>query len=488
MAISAQPVMQGFSGPGILQGASSMRDLLDRYAKAKWTEKSRRENTDAKNLYKNIVQENIDKSIDYDAALKPFHVKHGNVVQQMTPQYMKDGQLDKKGLFDQLSKYNPELSKMVLPQATNAMNWDDVNEQFRQQVSPDMYRAMVGEEKKSMPWVSLGKDKLYNKETGETKAADGSVGPGLKGMIDSQAANQMHLIGDQTGYDQVRKMATARGLDTAMWPEQYSPETKDALLLSSIGDSEKAMRIIETKRGNEIRDRLARLKEERDREVDAMKQKQLDEQIRRTNAMLEKNMRIEERTAANVEFSREKYRNALPKYLKDLHVGKEQHIPQKAYNDVMDLVDVVPHAINTIEKIEDLFNVHGFQRMPGEVQADMASLMTTLQAQLKGDALLQLGVLNGGDMDFLLSMTGDPTSIANFSETGQFARLKNVKAYVGDKFETKMNAMGFKGASPKKILKEYDTSTIGTGKKKVNEFGAENDTDAEAEELLKRYK
>lgn len=105
----------------------------------------------------------------------------------------------------------------------------------------------------------------------------------------------------------------------------------------------------------------------------------------------------------------------------------------------------------TVGEIEALFKTYGTEALPTAARARMSSLTTDLLMSMKGDAMYQLGVLSGPDLEILQRVAPDPTTskanVLDFLGGDQtLVKLQTLSSQVGRRFENSARSLGYRRA------------------------------------------
>lgn len=95
---------------------------------------------------------------------------------------------------------------------------------------------------------------------------------------------------------------------------------------------------------------------------------------------------------------------------------------------------------------------HGKEVLPSEEKAIMQSLISDIGLTYKGTDFANLGVLNGPDLEILLKIMGDPTSLTTMPANQQKAKLSTFRDILLKGYNKKLDARGFDPLTPEQII------------------------------------
>jgi hypothetical protein len=127
-------------------------------------------------------------------------------------------------------------------------------------------------------------------------------------------------------------------------------------------------------------------------------------------------------------------------------------LTENKLKDVTERSVKTPQVIRIITDLNTDIAKYGTEQAPTEIKARMESNLKTLQGILKSEKFINLGVLTGPDLEFLNSITGDPTGWSNWNADRVSTRLNTVKNNTLQEFNTAMQNNGFKPFSEQEVI------------------------------------
>lgn len=253
------------------------------------------------------------------------------------------------------------------------------------------------------------------------------------------ASSKLQLMGslagsvvDQPTLDLARARAQEAGLDVSQVPTVFNPESQgilQAFQRSALSEQDVIENEIAT-RGQTTKEKLAALKEE-------------ELGFKREELEFKKG-----KTKEEFGFAQEKLINQLPEFVQGKLIDGRV-LTQKKVDYITELNSNAPAVFNISNSIIDELDKGGIASLPDVRKAALQTELRQLQAILKSEKFINLGVLTGPDLDFLDDITGDPTRFTekinlfggeNRVKTRLQSLLKNTRRQTNDK----LNARGIK--------------------------------------------
>ena len=246
---------------------------------------------------------------------------------------------------------------------------------------------------------------------------------------------------DQPTLELARARAEQEGLDISQIPKVFNPESQgilQAFQRSALSEQDVIENEI-SKRGEDTKSRLAKHKED-------------ELGFKREELAFKKG-----RTKEDFNFAQEKLTNQLPEFVQGKQI-KGRVLTQKKVDYITDLNSHAPAVFNIANTIIDELGKGGIASLPDSRKAALQTELRQLQAILKSEKFINLGVLTGPDLDFLDDITGDPTRFTELInifggeervKTRLESLIKNTRRQTNDK----LNARGFESFNEKDFSK-----------------------------------
>ena len=128
-----------------------------------------------------------------------------------------------------------------------------------------------------------------------------------------------------------------------------------------------------------------------------------------------------------------------------------QDLTPQAVKEVTAATEGVSKILRSTDKLIDMVGDNGLQFLPGKEKARMETLLSDMALTYKGEEFAGLGVLTGPDLDILLKIMGDPTTLSATTADIQRVKLEEFRNMLLAGYNKKLDSRGFNPITPEQI-------------------------------------